>query len=55
MTTSTCAMDTSLTTARLYTDELQSVVNRLDTGMIDRIAEINACGLRPWQERIKRN
>ena len=40
MTTSTCAMDTSLTTARLYTDELQSVVNRLDTGMIDRIAEI---------------
>lgn len=36
---STCAMNTSLTTARLYTDELQSAVSRLDTGMIDRIAE----------------
>jgi D-sedoheptulose 7-phosphate isomerase len=39
MMASTCAMSTSLTTARLYTDELQSVVGRLDTGMIDQIAE----------------
>lgn len=36
---STCPMSTSLTTARLYTDELQSVLNRLDTGAIDRIAD----------------
>lgn len=39
MMVSTCAMSTSLTTARLYTDELQSVVERLDTAMVDRIAE----------------
>jgi D-sedoheptulose 7-phosphate isomerase len=36
---STCAMSTTLTTARLYTDELQSVINYLDTAVVDRIAE----------------
>jgi len=32
-------MSTSLTTARLYADELQSLIHRLDTQMIDQIAE----------------
>ncbi|MGA3344261.1 MAG: SIS domain-containing protein [Terracidiphilus sp.] len=36
---STCLMSTSLTTARLYADELQSLIHRLDTQMIDQIAE----------------
>ena len=37
MPTSTRAMDTALTTARLYTEELQSVIRHLDTAMIDQI------------------
>jgi D-sedoheptulose 7-phosphate isomerase len=36
---SASAMSTTLTTARLYTDELQSVLNHLDTAIVDRIAE----------------
>jgi D-sedoheptulose 7-phosphate isomerase len=36
---STCVMDTALTTARLYTDELKAVLCHLDTGMVDRIAD----------------
>ncbi len=36
----TCPMSTSLTSARMYTAELQSVINRLDTGAIDRIADV---------------
>ncbi len=34
-----CPMSTSLTSARMYTQELQSVISRLDTGVIDRIAD----------------
>jgi D-sedoheptulose 7-phosphate isomerase len=39
MISSASAMSTTLTTARLYTDELQSVLTHLDTTMVDRIAE----------------